>query len=781
MDGVGVMSIVTTEGGDIVYPWMVVSDGPLWRRDLAHSWWGGVSPPPDSDQTLNTSPHDSPPQTLDDLPISTSLSPTRDETLHDQPDPASLVDYDAPEGDDEEEKEDALRSPLPPLYYVSAFSSSSHWSFAPWSSAEGTRDSGWPSWVSKADAKPSKYDWPETWLSAGAGDAKAFESDWSDPFTFEEETEPEPLAACDDTKPAMVGAGLANLGNTCFLNAILQCFTHRVPLVQGLKSSDHPSPCDRETEGFCVLCALRSLIELSLSSKGRVVSPWRLFDNLNYISSDFRRFQQEDAHEFLQCLLDRLESCCTYSKTRATCSSEDENLVKWVFGGCLISKLQCCNCGHCSDTYEPLIDLSLEIENVSNLPSALESFTKVEKIEDSETMFTWENCKEEVSLEKQLMLDQAPSVAAFHLKRFKNYGSYVEKIDKHVEFPLELDLLPYIDDSQNNDVELKYDLYAIVVHSGFSSTSGHYYCFIRSGPDSWYRLDDSKVTRVREEYVLSQEAYILFYAKQGTPWFSSLMETVKASLDPYIPNNSPNSVLDDMDHISISSPNQSNNPSCEENEAREDVFGIDLDIINGGMPGDIQVNEATTIKPNLGLSAKNYGRAIDVSHKFLTPVPQGTDNSYSSSRMPFEKSASVTLLTPPTSALRGYTRKKNFNEVEKSVNISLLTPPRSHNGSSDIYAEELPVVSYSIPRGHLMSQKQVPFKRELGKDLDDSERKQACKLLKGMPNDRKAKLLAAMKGEVSPNSKRKRNDKPSNSRHKANVGSYNKHAVVAGW
>ncbi|KAG5523856.1 hypothetical protein RHGRI_030750 [Rhododendron griersonianum] len=761
------------------------------------------SPPPDSDQTLNTSPHDSPPQTLDDLPISTSLSPTRDETLHDQPDPASLVDYDVPEGDDEEEKEDALRSRSPPSYYVSAFSSSSHWSSAPWSSAKGTRDSGWPSWVSKADAKPSKYDWPETWLSAGAGGAKALESNWSDPFAFEEETEPEPLAACDDTKPAMVGAGLANLGNTCFLNAILQCFTHTVPLVQGLKSSDHPSPCDRETEGFCVLCALRSLIELSLTSKGRVVSPWRLFDNLNYISSDFRRFQQEDAHEFLQCLLDRLESCCTYSKTRDTCSSEDENLVKRVFGGCLISKLQCCNCGHCSDTYEPLIDLSLEIENVSNLPSALESFTKVEKIEDSETKFTCENCKEEVSLEKQLMLDRAPSVAAFHLKRFKNYGSNVEKIDKHVEFPLELDLLPYIDDSQNNDVELKYDLYAIVVHSGFSSTSGHYYCFIRSGPDSWYRLDDSKVTRVREEYVLSQEAYILFYAKQGTPWFSSLMETVKASLDPYIPSNSPNSVLDDMDHIIISSPNQSNNPSCEENEATEDVFGIDLDI-NGGMPGDIQVNEATTIKPNLGLSAKNYGRAVDVSHKFLTPVPQGTDNSYSSSRMPcnteikispsalrdyapnqnfneVEKSASVTLLTPPTSALRGYTCKKKFNEVEKSVNISLLTPPRSRNGSPDIYAEELPVVSYSIPRGHLMSQKQVPCKRELVKDLDDSERKQACKLLKGMPNDRKAKLLAAMKGEVLPNSKRKRNDKPSNSRQKANVGSYNKHAVAAGW
>lgn len=111
-----------------------------------------------------------------------------------------------------------------------------------------------------------------------------------------------------------------------------------------------------------------------------------------------------------------------------------------MFSLCFVFQLQCSTCDHTSNTFEPLIDMSLEIDNVDSLPSALESFTKVENIDDN---LQCDNCKEEVSMEKQLMLDQTPSVAALHLKRFKTNGILVEKIDKHIDFPLELDLQPY--------------------------------------------------------------------------------------------------------------------------------------------------------------------------------------------------------------------------------------------------------------------------------------------------------------------------------------------------
>lgn len=126
------------------------------------------------------------------------------------------------------------------------------------------------------------------------------------------------------------------------------------------------------------------------------------------------------------------------------------------------TQVRCCKCGHNSDTYEPLIDLSLEIEEVDSLENALKSFTKVESIEDTEK-FTCDSCKEQVQVEKQLMLYQAPSVAAFHLKRFKSDGVDVEKIDKTVEYPLDLDLAPYTKGSNDENVcsYMKYMLFFV--------------------------------------------------------------------------------------------------------------------------------------------------------------------------------------------------------------------------------------------------------------------------------------------------------------------------------
>lgn len=571
-----------------------------------------------------------------------------------------------------------------------------------------------------------------------------------------------------DEEPKFIqGAGLANLGNTCFLNAVLQSFMHTVPLIQGLKSIDHATPCNGYLNGFCVICALRKLIDASLFSEAGVVSPWKFVNNLNYFSSTFHRFQQEDAHEFLQCFLDKLERCYDDSKSKDCQTLETDNIVKQAFGGRLVSKLRCCNCGHCSDTYETLIDLSLEIEDVDSVDTALESFTKVEKIEDSETKFTCEKCKEQVSIEKQLVLDKAPTVAALHLKRFKTDGSLVEKIDKYVSFPLELDLHAYADNSQTDNVEMKYDLYAVIVHIGFSYCSGHYYSFIRSAPNEWYKFDDSKVVRVREDYVLSQEAYVLFYAKRGTAWFSDFIEGQKPFIDPSILSTSPKSVLENTDAVCVPSPLLPNAQAFgvkESNGAANESSPSSLNKVHDSDRKE-NVQMMSTPTPPLGASNILVSKSREVGKVSSPSVLKDLSKPVSSVSVLKENSST---LTP--------------GSTSRTLYITPDTPPRSP--SPEIYREDPPDNDYHIPRGHLRMVGQVSCKKQLQKDdvEQDMERKQACFLIKkNMPGSRGQQLLAAMQGLRSEGSAKKRrrrmevsptrDDSNSTSRRRSSIGS----------
>ncbi len=56
------------------------------------------------------------------------------------------------------------------------------------------------------------------------------------------------------------GSGLKNIGNTCFLNSVLQCVLYTVPLKNYLNYSEHSQMCN--IKGVCFICEFGRLSKL---------------------------------------------------------------------------------------------------------------------------------------------------------------------------------------------------------------------------------------------------------------------------------------------------------------------------------------------------------------------------------------------------------------------------------------------------------------------------------------------------------------------------------------
>jgi ubiquitin C-terminal hydrolase len=96
------------------------------------------------------------------------------------------------------------------------------------------------------------------------------------------------------------------------------------------------------------------------------------------------------------------------------------------------------------------------------------------------------------------------------IKRFQHREYWTDKLSTFVEFPLEdLNMSEFTLSAGSGP--LLYDLYGVVNHFG-KLGGGHYTAYVKNPEhDNWLEFEDSKVSTIKPEKVVSEAAYILFY------------------------------------------------------------------------------------------------------------------------------------------------------------------------------------------------------------------------------------------------------------------------------
>ncbi len=311
-------------------------------------------------------------------------------------------------------------------------------------------------------------------------------------------------------KMAPIGAGLRNVGNTCYLNSVMQCLAYTPPLFNYVASQEHLKRC--QAQAFCPLCALCRLVTELHSKRGHSVVPAKFTSNLRLIAPTMRGGRQEDSHEWLRYLVESMQ--VVLEKEAGGGKKLPPNVCEttWLqhmFGGYIVNELACTVCGFCSRRTDPVMDLNLEILGCSTVDECLRQFTRVEDLHGSNA-WKCDKCEKKQPARKQMKILRSPHVLTLQLKLFTPQG---QKRNKKVSFDTELNLSEFMADVSDKREPQSYSLYAVLVHTGQTTRSGHYTAFVKAPNGAWYHMDDDSVSQVQLGTVLKQNAYMLFYVR----------------------------------------------------------------------------------------------------------------------------------------------------------------------------------------------------------------------------------------------------------------------------